>query len=480
MKNRSLIIAGIIICAIILMITGTYALWQITSNQDENSVIIGKCLKIEMQDVSEGIKLDKVWPIDDFEGMQLIGYKFTVKNNCNTPQDYRIDLDRLNEETGQKAMNSKYLATLLDYGVPTMYSELMIEETSENGVKEKRVLAYDTVMGGQTNHHTLRLWIDASSPETEQGTIFLSKVKIAASQNLTKYYTPEECFSFNATTGTITAYDAMCGGSDVVIPYQITPDGATDAVAVTQIGNGAFKSKGLTSVELPRTVTTIGNVGFQSNPSLKKIIFKDGLLTIGQNAFSGGTSVTNKGILSTIVLPKTLTTIGNVAFRYNSLEQLIIPDSVTSLGMETSGQAFAINNLKKLKIGSGLTSIPGQSFRGNYIEEVEIPNNITIINGQAFANNNIKKISFGTGLTTIMNYAFDNTTQISESDYAFSVNYLKEVIIPKNVTSVREGVFAGLSADATLIVQNESSISANWGTGWNGNATPRYEPVTLE
>lgn len=480
-KNKIILIIGVIMVALVLVVTGTYAYWIITKSQSGSNTLIGGCLNIDMTDASAGITLEKAWPISDFEGMQLTGYTFTVTNECDEPQDYRIDLDRLVESTGQSAMSNEYLATLLDYGVPTVYSELETHETTEDGVKEKRVLAYDTVVKGSPNTHTLRLWIDEESPVTEQGTTFLSQVKISAGQGIEKYYTPEECFTFDSSTGSITAYDETCGGTDVVIPYEITPDGTTDAVAVTQIGNGAFRNKGLISVELPRTVTTIGTTAFQLNSSLEKIIFKDGLISIGQNAFAGGSSVTSRGALSTIVLPNTLTTIGNIAFRYNSLEQLIIPDSVTSLGTLISGQAFAINNLKKLKIGSGLTTIAAKSFQGNYIEELEIPNNITTIKGSAFANNNIKKISFGTGLTTIGDNAFDNiVTAITGSDYAYSVNYLKEVIIPKNVISVGISAFAGLSADATLIVQNESSISTNWGEGWNGNATPRYEPVTSE
>lgn len=475
-NNKIIMTIGIILVTFVIVVTGSYALWQLTRSQEDSNVLIGGCLDITMEDATAGITIEKGWPLTDFEGMQLVGYKFTVENKCNTSQDYRIDLDRLVEASGEKAMSNGALATLLDYGVPTLYSELNTIETTETGVKEKRVLAYDTVLASKTNEHVLKLWIDEDASVNEQGSTFLSKVKINAGQGIEKYYTPDECFTVS-DSGSITAYNATCGGTDVVIPYKITPVGATNAVAVTQIGNGAFKNKNLTSIELPRTVTTIGNVGFQLNPSLKKIIFKDGLLSIGQNAFGGGTSFTDKGVLSTIVLPNTLKTIGTVAFRFNSLEQVIIPDSVTSL---QSGQNFSGNNLKYLKIGKGLEVISGQTFRANYLEYVEIPNNVVEISGGAFANNPIKKLSLGTGLTNIRGLAFANIDPVHEGNYPCGVNYLKEVIIPQNVTTVEENVFGDLSADATLIVQNSSDVATNWGLGWNGNATPQFIPVTTE
>ena len=107
-----------------------------------------------------------------------------------------------------------------------------------------------------------------------KGSTFLSKVQISAGQGIEKYYTPEECFTFDASTGSITAYDVSCGGTDVVIPYEITPADATEAVAVTQIGASAFKEKGITSVEFPRSVTTIGTTSFKKNPTLEKKCLK--------------------------------------------------------------------------------------------------------------------------------------------------------------------------------------------------------------
>ena len=68
----------------------------------------------------------------------------------------------------------------------------------------------------------------------------------------------EEYFTFDRTTGTITGYD-IAGGLDVFIPSTI------GGVAVEHIGFDAFLEKYLTSVIIPDSVTSIGDCAFRNN-----------------------------------------------------------------------------------------------------------------------------------------------------------------------------------------------------------------------
>ncbi|MBO5095836.1 MAG: leucine-rich repeat protein [Bacilli bacterium] len=456
MKNKSLIIGGIVLSLMIVLSIGTYAYWTLTRSQEGENKLIGGCLNVDITEQSDGISLEKAWPISDFEGMQLEGYTFKVTNYCEEPQDYRIDLDRLIDSEGRKEMTNKSLATLLDYGVPVLYSELETGETTDEEVKEKRVLAYDTVMGkvGDTpgsNTHTLRIWIDEESDIEDQGSTFLSRVEINAGQGIEKYYTPEECFTFDSSTGSITAYDETLEGctTDVVIPYEITPTDATEPVAVTQIGASAFKEKGITSVEFPRSVTTIGNQAFQTNKTLGKIIFKDGLNSIGIQAFSSMNSISNedRGVLEFVMFPETLTTINGAAFVGNSLKQVIIPDNVTTLSLS---KHFAFNEIKDYKIGKGISVLSSLCFRGNFIEKVVIPDHITKLSSHDFGNNPIKEIHLGSGLTYIGSSVFDNYALAGEHTYPVMTNYLTEVYIPDNVTTLGVTVFGSATSDVII------------------------------
>ena len=100
MKNKSLIIGGIVLSLVIVLSIGTYAYWTLTRSQEGENKLIGGCLSIDITEESAGISLEKAWPISDFEGMQLEGYTFTVTNYCEEAQDYRIDLDRLIDSEG--------------------------------------------------------------------------------------------------------------------------------------------------------------------------------------------------------------------------------------------------------------------------------------------------------------------------------------------------------------------------------------------
>ena len=46
MKNKSIIIGLIVISALVLLVTGTYAYWTITRSQNEANTLIAGCLNI--------------------------------------------------------------------------------------------------------------------------------------------------------------------------------------------------------------------------------------------------------------------------------------------------------------------------------------------------------------------------------------------------------------------------------------------------
>lgn len=137
----------------------------------------------------------------------------------------------------------------------------------------------------------------------------------------------------------------------VIIPSSI------ENKPVTSIGNSSFmtyNSSYVKKVVIPDTVTKIGECAFDYCYELTDITMPNSVTEIGDDAFSTDTS------LESITLPNSIKTIGNNAFGSCScLKNVVIPESVTSIG----DRAFAgDDNLTSVTIYSNNASIGEKAF----------------------------------------------------------------------------------------------------------------------
>ena len=93
-----------------------------------------------------------------------------------------------------------------------------------------------------------------------------------------------------SNTATITGASNITN-NDIVIPEQVTEDNTT-YYSVTQIGNGAFNAKGITSVTFPSTLTAIQEHAFLECTSLTTLTIPSNITYIGVAAFRGCTGLT--------------------------------------------------------------------------------------------------------------------------------------------------------------------------------------------
>ena len=141
----------------------------------------------------------------------------------------------------------------------------------------------------------------------------------------------------------------------------------------------------LTSVEIPETVTIIGQSAFSNCHNLASITIPSGVSIISPGAFSTCYSLTS------ITIPDGVTSIGAYAFSHcTRLTSMTIPDNVTSIGQ------YAFKNC------TGLTS-------------VTIPDNVTSIGQYAFYNcTGLTSVTIGKSVQTMGDYAFDDCTALKE------------------------------------------------------------------
>lgn len=124
---------------------------------------------------------------------------------------------------------------------------------------------------------------------------------------------------------------------------------------VTTIGQGAFAvCENLTSVNIPDHVTAIDYGAFMYCINLVTITLPASLITIGEDAFQGCEALTS------LVIPGGVTSIGTSAFSYcSSLTSIILPDGLTTIDDGTFVECRA---LPTITIPASVTKIGAMAF----------------------------------------------------------------------------------------------------------------------
>ena len=191
---------------------------------------------------------------------------------------------------------------------------------------------------------------------------------------------------------------------------------------VTSIGNFAFKSCSVFSVDISESVTSIGDSAF-FNTQLTSVDIPEGVTSIGDSAFSYTR-------LTSVTIPESVTSIGRSAFENcTSLESVDIPEGVTSIGDYAFGMC---GGLASVTIPESVTSIGEAAFRECYgLTSVTIPSRgkLTSIGAYAFDNCYISSVTIPESVTSIGDYAF------------YNCNRLTSVTIPSRVIYIGRSTF---------------------------------------
>ncbi len=233
------------------------------------------------------------------------------------------------------------------------------------------------------------------------------------------------------------------------------------------------------NIEIPDGVTIIGDFAFYACGGLTNIIIPDSVIRIGTKAFAY-TGLTN------ILIPNSTTYISYGIFcGCSSLESITLPDVDDiyggSLGaLFTHSLQFSRNyqvpdTLKTVVLTSG-TRIDDEMFQDcTSLESITIPSSVNEIEKDAFKGcSNLHtvhiddltawcRISFGNRWSSPMSNGADlylnleKVTEVTIPDNILNLTYafagctsLKEVTIPRNVTSIGEKAFYGCKNLTTI------------------------------
>lgn len=227
--------------------------------------------------------------------------------------------------------------------------------------------------------------------------------------------------------------------------YNTKVQAISDLGSATSIPEGCFKDCSLlTSVIIPSTLTTIGREAFANCTNLAKI----------------GDVNTNTGELN---LPNLTGTLGTSAFQScNNINKIISLGSITSIG----GYAFNIDTLSEIHLPATLTSSDANAF-GNwnapqidklYLEGTleqwlnidfkgEWANPMDRVVSHFYINNQeITSCIFPTGMTSVKRYVFRNYIPLTT------------VSLSSTITEIQTRAFSGCSGLTTINTENVTTF----------------------
>ena len=212
----------------------------------------------------------------------------------------------------------------------------------------------------------------------------------------------------------ITGFDNSV--SDVVIPSEI------EGLPVTAISVGAFYLSTITSIEVPDSVTSIGEMAFLGCTSLKSVKLSTGVAKIDKNAFGSCSA------LQEIQVAK-----DNPNF--SSLNGVLYSKKQDTLVIYPAAKTDAA-----YIIPSGVTSVAMYAFSENpYLETLTIPNSLIKVGDSAFFNcKNLRSVSY-------------NGTE--EEWNQIAIGLLNEKLTGANI-QYQERIFGDVNADGALTISD--------------------------
>ena len=230
---------------------------------------------------------------------------------------------------------------------------------------------------------------------------------------------------------------------------------------VTTIGTNAFiNCYELASVDIPSSVTSIGESAFCNCSGLTSVTIPNSVTNMGESAFSNCTGLTS------VTLPNSLASISTMLFNNcTSLTSVEIPNSVTSIGNVAFGYCTALTSVT---LSNSLKSIEKNAFvKCPALTSVTFPESLTSIGEYAFR--------WCTGLTKIESLA--ETPPTCGSNVFPDVDKDKCVLyVPKNSIEAYKAAetwkeFNNTKAAVTVVASGDCGENLTWTLDGDGVLT---------
>lgn len=231
------------------------------------------------------------------------------------------------------------------------------------------------------------------------------------------------------------------------------------------------KDDKIKKLTLPNSVKTLGIYGF-AYADVEEIVLNEGITDIGQNCF-----VSCKSPI--IEIPTTVTSIGDYAFRYytgqvkwregsqltvigknvfssSRMTSIELPNSIIEIGTD----AFYMASLSNIKLSSNLQTIRYRAFFRCKFSNVELPNSLINIEGYTFSDcTSLSNIVIPKNVQKMDEYIFSGCTALTTV-----------TMLPKTPPKTGWNIFHNCTALTKIIVPKGSLDAYKSATNWSAYA----------
>ena len=284
--------------------------------------------------------------------------------------------------------------------------------------------------------------IPASVEEIGLNAFYLSLKEINVSER-NRNYTSIDGVLFSKDMKKLINYPTGKSGSEYTVPDSVTSLEA----------DSFFSCDSLEKVIIPDSVTQIGDCAFYDCENLKEVTVPKTLKSLGTRVFE------NCEKLTSIIIPETVTKIEERAF-FNCAEitSIYIPASVSSIGNNAFGKCSKLERITVSVFNKHFTTKDGVLFdksmsrlicypQGKEGSSYTIPNNVTTLEPYAFNSSMLNTIILPNNLTSIREGALSYTKGLTE------------LYIPESVTDIEPFAFAFSSLEKIEVNDNNKHYS---------------------
>lgn len=233
---------------------------------------------------------------------------------------------------------------------------------------------------------------------------------------------------------------------------------------VTEINYAFFETYPLKSISLPPTLTKIGNFAFHWT-NLENVVMPSGIKSIGEHAYR------NCQELKYLTLNEGLESIGKSAFDYcYNLGRLVCPSTLKEIG---SLAFYGCSGMTSIYLNEELKSIGDFAFHGSAAQLIKIPQTVESIGNNAFeANNSLEQLQLPAYCGDLGDNAFAtcehlkritldaNGTTLKSKNVKWGKTCfagcpnLTDISIPSNVVGLGLGAFSECGSLVTIKLNN--------------------------